>query len=92
MLLYLSIYGAFGFYHLINQRAAGLFLLVLVAESALLALAYEAPAIALMAVLGGLLTPVLMHSEHDQYVSLFIYLAVINLGACVAATAHVTGR
>ncbi len=80
VLLYLSMYGAFGFYHLISQRAAGVFLLLLVAESALLALAYEAPAIALMAVLGGLLTPALMHSEHDQYASLFTYLGVLNAG------------
>jgi uncharacterized membrane protein len=80
VLLYLSMYGAFGFYHLIGQREAGIFLFVLVVESALLALAYEAPAIALMAIVGGLLTPVLMHSERDQYVSLFTYLGVLNAG------------
>lgn len=80
VLLYLSMFGAFGFYHLVAQREAGIFLFVLVIEAALLALAYEAPAIALMAVIGGLLTPVLMHSERDQYISLFTYLSVLNVG------------
>ncbi len=80
VLLYLSTYSAFGFYHLLPQREAGLFLFLVVAESMLLALRCESPAIALMAVLGGLLTPLLMHSEHDQYASLFLYLMVLNVG------------
>ena len=80
VLLYLSMYGAFGFYHLIAQREAGVLLALLVAEAALLAMRYEAPAIALMAVIGGLLTPVLMQSDRDQYISLFIYLAVLDGG------------
>ena len=80
VLLYLATYSAFGFYHLIDQRAAGVFLLVLVVESALLALRHEAPAIAIMAVVGGLLTPLLMHSDRDQYVSLFLYLSMLNAG------------
>jgi uncharacterized membrane protein len=80
VLIYLAMYGAFGFYHLIEQQTAGVVLFLLVVEAVLLAVRYEAPAIALMAVLGGLLTPILMHSERDQYVSLFIYLAVLNGG------------
>lgn len=81
IVLYLSTYAAFGFYHLLPQQAAGVFLAVLVLESAVLAVLYNSPAIALTAILGGLLTPVLMHSEHDQYQSLFTYLAVLDAGA-----------
>ena len=33
-----------------------------------------------MAIIGGLLTPLLMHSDHDQYMSLFLYLAMLNAG------------
>lgn len=81
VLLYLATFSSSGFYHLIGQREAGLFLFIVVAESALLALAYDSWAIALMAIVGGLLTPVLMHSTQDQYRSLFTYLAVLNAGA-----------
>ncbi|MHB1033305.1 MAG: DUF2339 domain-containing protein [Pirellulales bacterium] len=80
VLLYLATYSAFGFYHLVPQQTAALFLMLVIAESAILAVQYDAPAIALMALVGGLLTPVLMRSEHDQYKSLFIYLGVLDAG------------
>ena len=38
-----------------------------------------------MAVVGGLLTPVLMHSETDQYTALFLYLGVLDLGVVIVA-------
>ena len=80
VLLYLSCYAAFGFYHLVGQRAASAMLALIVVESGLLALCYDAMAIALMAVIGGLLTPLLMHSDRDQYVSLFSYLTLLDAG------------
>jgi uncharacterized membrane protein len=80
VLLYLATYSGFGFYHLIDQQTASVFLLVIVVESVLLALSHDAPAIAVMAVVGGLLTPMLMHSDHDQYAALFLYLAMLNAG------------
>ena len=61
------------------------FLVLIVVESMVLAVLYDAPALALVAVLGGLLTPVLMHSEHDQYASLFLYLAVLDAGVVLLA-------
>jgi len=85
VVLFLSVYSAFSFYQLVPQQAAAAFLLVVVVESALLAVLYNAPALAWMSLLGGLLTPLLMHSETDQYQSLFTYLAVLNLGIVVLA-------
>lgn len=80
VVLYLSFYAAFGFYHLLPQKLAGVFLVVLVVESATLAVCYGSLGIALTAILGGLLTPVLMYSPQDQYIDLFIYLAALNVG------------
>ena len=81
VLLYLSTYAAFGYYHLVPQKAAFVFMAILIAEAAALALLYEAPAIAIMALLGGFLTPLLLHSNRDQYVSLFAYIIAIDVGA-----------
>ena len=81
VLLYLSTYAAFGYYHLVGQKTAFAFLAVLIAEAAALALVYNAPAIAIMALIGGLLTPVLLHSDRDQYRSFFTYLVVLDAGA-----------
>jgi uncharacterized membrane protein len=81
VLLYLATFASFGYYHLLPREAAGVFLVILIAETAALALLYDAPAIALMAVIGGLLNPLLLRTEHDQYRSLFIYLTLLNAGA-----------
>ncbi len=81
VLLYLSTYAAFGYYHLVNQKAAFVYLAILIIEAAALALVYEAPAIAIMALIGGFLTPLLLHSERDQYQSFFAYIIALDVGA-----------
>jgi uncharacterized membrane protein len=78
--LYLSVYGAFGYYHLIDQRSAFVFLAIIVAEAHLLALAYNAPSIAVMAMAGGFLAPMLLSTGRDQYRVLFTYIGVLDLG------------
>jgi uncharacterized membrane protein len=81
VLLYLSTYAAFGYYHLIPQKAAFVFVAILIAEATALALLYEAPAIAIMALIGGFITPVLLHSDRDQHLSLFGYIVALDIGA-----------
>ena len=81
VLLYLSNFAAFGYYHLVGQKTAFAFLAILVAEAAALSLVYSAPAIAIMALVGGFLTPLLLHSDRDQYRSFFVYLFVLDAGA-----------
>ncbi|HZZ80159.1 MAG TPA: DUF2339 domain-containing protein [Gemmataceae bacterium] len=83
IILYLSMYATFGFYDLLPQTRAAPFLMILVAEALLLAALYQAPAIAIMAVVGGLLNPILLHTERDQYVGLFSYLVILNAGVVV---------
>lgn len=81
VLLYLSAYASFGYYHLATQKAAFVYMAILIAEAAGLALLYDAPAIAVMALIGGFLVPVLLHSDRDQYRSLFSYIAGLDIGA-----------
>jgi uncharacterized membrane protein len=80
IILYLSFYGAFGYYHLIDQRSAFVFLAILVAETHLLAVAYGSPPIAVMALIGGFLIPVILSTGHDQYRVLFTYIGLMDLG------------
>jgi len=80
VVLYLSVYSAFGFYQLLPQQAAFVFLVLVVLESALLAVAYNGWPLALVSIIGGLLVPVLLRSEHDRYIVLFSYLLVLNFG------------
>lgn len=81
VLLYLSTYAAFGYYHLVTQKVAFAYFAILIAEAAGLALLYNAPAIAIMALVGGFLTPILLHSDRDQYRSLFAYIVALDVGA-----------
>ena len=85
VLLYLSTFAAFGYYHLLPREHAAFFLVGLVAETALLAVLYEAPAIALMALIGALLAPPLLHTDRDQYRALFMYLATVDAGVLALA-------
>jgi uncharacterized membrane protein len=79
VLLYLSAYASYAFYQLAPQRAAFVYLTILIAEAAGLALLYRAPAIAVMALLGGFLTPVLLHSDRDQHQALFAYIFALDV-------------
>lgn len=81
VLLYLSTYAAFGYYHLVTQKVAFVYIAILIGEAAGLALLYNAPAIAIMALVGGFLAPVLLHSDRDQYRSLFAYIVALDVGA-----------
>jgi uncharacterized membrane protein len=85
VLLYLSTFASFGYYHVLPRDSGAIFLILLVVEAAALALLYDTPAIALMAIVGGLLNPVLLHTDHDQYRSLFMYLLILNLGVVALA-------
>ena len=84
VVLYLATYSAFGFYRLLPQQHAGVFLAVLVIESMIAAVGYRSAVVALVAVIGGLLTPVLLQTDHDSYSSFFTYLAVLNVGVVIA--------
>jgi uncharacterized membrane protein len=55
-------------------------MLVILLEAAVLALFYDSLALAVMAIVGALLTPLLMQSPHDQYQMLFTYLVAIDIG------------
>jgi uncharacterized membrane protein len=84
VVLYLATYASFGFYELLSQQATGLFLTLLVVESMIVAACYRSAAVAMVSVIGGLLTPILMASSHDTYQSFFTYLAVLNLATLLA--------
>ncbi|MGV3482913.1 MAG: DUF2339 domain-containing protein [Planctomycetaceae bacterium] len=86
VVVYLSTYSAFGLYQLMPPSHTGIFLAIIVLESMVAAVLYRSAAVALAAVIGGLLTPMLLATDHDSYRSLFAYLAVLNIGTAIATT------
>jgi uncharacterized membrane protein len=83
--LYLSVYAAFAFYQLVTQPAAFAFMVLVTATAAALALYHEARAVAVLANLGGFLTPILLSTNRDAGTALFTYLAVLDAGMLVVA-------
>src|SRR3989442_9575057 len=84
-ILYFSIFAAFNFYSLIAQLPA-LFLMVLITTSAvLMALRYDAKIIALIGILGGFLTPVMLSTGKDNRSGLFSYVLLLDLGILALA-------
>jgi len=80
-ILYLTTYAAFGYYHLLVREWAAVFLILIIVQSEALAVLYDAPAIAIMGIIGGLLNPILLATDVDQYPAFFAYLAILNAGA-----------
>lgn len=83
LLLYLTTFAAFGYYTILTRDTGAVFLVLIVAGGALLGVLYNARAVALLTVIGGLIVPLLMHSPHDRYQQLFVYLGVLNAGVLV---------
>ncbi len=74
---YLATYAAFGFYQLISQPTAGVCMSIVMLVAGYLAVVTNAFSLGMLTILGGLLTPLLLHSSQDQHVSLFMYLALL---------------
>jgi uncharacterized membrane protein len=81
-ILYAAFYGAFQLYHppVMGQDAAFFFMIAVTVAGMALAVLHDAPAMAFMAVLGGILTPVLVSTGQDSRDTLFTYLLVLDLG------------
>jgi uncharacterized membrane protein len=80
-LLYLSFYAGFGFYHLLPQSSAFLLMFLTTCAAAALALHYDSRAVALLGLVGGYLTPVLLSTGANRMWVLAGYTLLLNLGA-----------
>ncbi len=79
-ILYLSIYAAYDFYHLIPQPVAFLLMALVTAAALLLSLCYDARAIALLGWAGGFLTPFLLVTADLNTFGLFVYITLLDAG------------
>lgn len=85
LILYLSGFAAFSMYHLVGQPVAFVYMVAVTATASLLAARYSALPIALLGLIGGFLTPILLSTGVDNQVGLFGYIALLNLGVLTLA-------
>ncbi|GGB12404.1 DUF2339 domain-containing protein [Puia dinghuensis] len=83
--LYFTIALAYHEYHLFNQATTFVIMLVVTAFSVLLSLLYDRQELAIIALVGGFVTPFLVSNGRGDYVVLFSYLLILNSGLLVIA-------
>lgn len=84
-ILYLSIYAAFNFYHLIPSAAAFSLMIVITATVSVFAGRYSSLALAFVGLIGGFLTPVWLSTGEDHQVILLSYIALLVAGVATLA-------
>ncbi len=81
--LYLSLWAGFQLYHLLPAPAALAAMILVTAWNAFMAFTQDAELLAAYALVGGLLTPVLLSTGGDHETFLFTYIAAIVAGVIV---------
>lgn len=83
--LYFTIAIAFHQYQLIDQTAAFIIMVVITTFAVLLSIAYDRLEIAVLSIIGGFSTPFIVSTGEGNYVVLFTYLMILNVGMLVLA-------
>jgi uncharacterized membrane protein len=86
--LYLSLYAAWNYYALVPTEVAFVGMAVVTASLIILALTRNTQRLAMLAMLGGYVTPLLVSTGHDAQIPLFSYLALLNAGLLWMALAR----
>jgi len=79
-LLYLTVFAASKFYHVLPVAITFAVMLLLVALSGWLAVKQDAKSLAIFGIVGGFLAPVLMSTGGGSHIALFSYYALLNMG------------
>ena len=82
---YFTIAFAFHEYQLLSQQLAFVIMVVITIFAVVLSLLYNRQEIAVLAVIGGFLTPFLVTTGSNNYIALFTYLSILNSGMLVLA-------
>ncbi|MDQ3754521.1 MAG: DUF2339 domain-containing protein [Acidobacteriota bacterium] len=85
LILYLSIYAAYSFYQLIGQSPAFLLMAAVTTAAVLLSARYDALPIAILGLIGGFMTPILLSRNVDNQLALFGYIALLDAGVLALA-------
>ncbi|WP_149693043.1 DUF2339 domain-containing protein [Chitinophaga sp. CF418] len=83
--LYFSITIAFQQYHLIGQTLAFIMMVLITAFTVVLSLSYDRKELAVLAILGGFSSPLLISTGAGNAAVLFTYILILNVGMLILA-------
>lgn len=78
-ILYLSIFAAFNFYHLIGQYPAFFLMALITVAGIFSSIRHYAKALFIVSILGGFLAPFLISTGENNQISLFSYILLLDL-------------
>ena len=82
---YLCVYFSFQVYHLSDQTISMILAILVTGLAVVMAVAHDAVSIAILALVGGFLSPVLLSTGSNHPYALFTYIAILDLVAMGAA-------
>jgi len=87
-ILYLSLWAGGNYYHLFSLDVTFAAMAVVTAGTVGIAIGRNSQPVAVMAMVGGFLSPTLVSTGHDAEIGLFTYLAVLSCGLLLIARAR----
>ena len=84
-ILYAAVFSAYRYYGLINSTPAFLLAILITAAAMLYAVSLNEVVVALLSLLGGFLTPVIVSTGENLPVPLFSYVLVLGIGAMLCS-------
>ena len=78
--LYFATFAAFNIYHLIAHVPAFGIMILVTTVACILALVYDTAWLAVLGLIGGFLTPIILNTGVDEQVALMTYLVILNFG------------
>lgn len=79
-ILYLSVTLAYQEYHLFSQNIAFIFLIFITIWAVITAYFYNSEVLIIFALIGGFASPLMVSNGNSNYLFLFIYISLLNLG------------
>ena len=79
-ILYFATFAAFQLYHLVGQGPAFIVMIMITSLAGLLSVIHNAKWLAVIGIIGGFLTPVLLSTGYDNQLTLMTYMTMLNLG------------
>jgi len=78
--LYFAAFAAYQMYHLFDQTPSFFIMVMITTLACTLAIRYDTKWLAVLGMVGGFLTPLLLSTGQDNQIALMTYMTVLNLG------------
>ena len=78
--LYFATFAAFQIYHLFTHAPSFLIMIIITALASVLSIIYDTKWLAILGLIGGFLTPVMLSTGQDNQIVLMTYMTILNLG------------